>query len=406
MCLWVLVHAVGAAVLAEGAAALGKPCCGPDQWEATVFEQDAAFIRSQDRVLWRLNILNYQNITEGIKDPMNGSFRWDPEHLAELRPVHIDDKDIKRQLSRTSPDHELEERAQQAIDYYFAHHMVAPSPWGQDPPPHVLPVTPAYAKGDYMTHQETDDGNGENMSTSSLRRKLFFNADSSSIFSPIQFSSSPIRGPYYGDGEFLRCSFSDQGALASPELSPIDVLDGEGGSGLDTLQHPSSLSNQDTGYQTASGSGSLQTTQQDGLHHVSNDAGVASGNFDSSSHSASAETKLHLKSEDGPFSINETGLSEKMVAEDSIASPSLDPEKGASHTNLTGQFFSMPFQSELSVESATLETSMQSSFDGGVDSQSLRRARCVPGDRVIEYASVCSVPALQTLSLSRFLWVK
>ncbi|KAK7486689.1 hypothetical protein BaRGS_00022090 [Batillaria attramentaria] len=574
----------------------------------------------------------------------NGSFRWDPEHLAELRPVHIDDKDIKRQLSRTSPDYELEERAQQAIDYYFAHHMVAPSPWGQDPPPHVLPVTPAYAKGymvstpsethgsiqkeltrsrktkdsscqttltlpadfdiqkvlgDYMTHQETDDGNGENMSTSSLRRKLFFNADSSSIFSPvkngkespdhmaeallspppftpnrkttpewergspvntpssIQFSSSPIRGPYYGDGEFLRCSFSDQGALASPELSPIekprpimrrfismesddggehlddvdiafgdgvrqqlqmeihdgtspppcrpspnvspiafsgtdtshtsrsrtlraepspstsiknesleksrvsgssqpplpftsfgvgaatansacvsmdtepcdnhdpqgqcrslrdssmtDVLDGEGGSGLDTLQHPSSLSNQDTGYQTASGSGSLQTTQQDGLHHVSNDAGVASGNFDSSSHSASAETKLHLKSEDGsqpsgdmetgahftslknsprsraamskgqltncdtsagPFSINETGLSEKMVAEDSIASPSLDPEKGASHTNLTGQFFSMPFQSELSVESATLETSMQSSFDGGVDSQSLRR---------------------------------
>lgn len=45
-----------------------------------------------------------------------------------------------------SPDEEAELRAQRAIDYYFQHHMVAPSPWSETPPPHVLPVTPAYGQ--------------------------------------------------------------------------------------------------------------------------------------------------------------------------------------------------------------------------------------------------------------------
>ena len=49
-----------------------------------------------------------------------------------------------------SPDEEAEQRAQRAIDYYFQHHMVAPSPWSENPPPHILPVTPAYGQGNYV----------------------------------------------------------------------------------------------------------------------------------------------------------------------------------------------------------------------------------------------------------------
>lgn len=577
----------------------------------------------------------------------SGSFRWDPEHLAELRPVQIDEKDIKRQLTRRSPDDELEDKAQRAIDYYFAHHMVAPSPWGEDPPPHVLPVTPAYSKGysgstpnethgsiqkeltrsrksrdascqttltlpvdfdihkilgEYMTHQETEEGGGESMSTSSLRRKLFFNADSSSIFSPVktgkespdhvsaallspppftpsrkttpewertspihtpssvQFSSSPIRGPYYGDGEYRRCSFSESGALASPELSPIaqrqkdesrpvmrrlssmdsddadehgddadpsfgtgvrqqlqmevhsgsspppsrpspnmspiafsgtdtsqasrshtlraepsptsssrnqshekgqtsgssrlpmpfsshsasatathngcvsmdtdpftasdshgrqgqstsardtsmtDVCDGEGGSGLDMLHHPNSLSNQDTGYQTASVSGSLQTTQHDGiLHHMSNDTGIPSTHLDASALSASTETRQHSKSEESntqsggrESAVRFTGLNfsahtclsenqaqlqscvsvdsplqvgadmkETVMAEDNDAGP---PQRSESdHTNLTEQFLSMPFQPELGVEGAVFEGDVHPAVEGPTVAQS------------------------------------
>ena len=49
-----------------------------------------------------------------------------------------------------SPDEEAEQRAQRAIDYYFQHHMVAPSPWSENPPPHILPVTPAYGQGNHV----------------------------------------------------------------------------------------------------------------------------------------------------------------------------------------------------------------------------------------------------------------
>ncbi|XP_070199624.1 protein aurora borealis-like isoform X2 [Littorina saxatilis] len=234
------------------------------------------------------------------------TFQWNLEHIAELRPIHIDEKEIRRQMSQHSPDEEAELRAQRAIDYYFQHHMVAPSPWSETPPPHVLPVTPAYGQsyfglmeetpndkqgsiqkelkqtknasdkssqtlltlpvdfdmekvlGDYLTYQEGEDNSGrDSMSSSSLRRKLFFNADTSSILSPVrtgqrspdhvsaalctpphpkkstpewergspintpssvQFSSSPIHGPLEGD--YFRASFDHDG-LASPELSPI-----------------------------------------------------------------------------------------------------------------------------------------------------------------------------------------
>ncbi|KAL8609571.1 hypothetical protein ACOMHN_000627 [Nucella lapillus] len=234
------------------------------------------------------------------------TFQWNIEHLAELRPVHIDDKDIKRQLSKQWRDEEAEQRAQKAIDYYFQHHMVAPSPWSEAPPPHVLPVTPCgpgyddlmattpnqaqgsiqkdlpHSKrshdkscqttltlplsldlekilGEYMTYQDSERDESMGMSSSSLRRKLFFNADSSSVVSPVrtgpkspdhlsaalntppncrstpqwdrgsplhtpssvQFSSSPIRGLLTAEGDNFRSSFSEHGPLASPELSPI-----------------------------------------------------------------------------------------------------------------------------------------------------------------------------------------
>ena len=41
------------------------------------------------------------------------------------------------------------------------------------------------------------------------------------MFLQVQFSSSPIHGPLNLEGDYFRSSFSDHGALASPELSPI-----------------------------------------------------------------------------------------------------------------------------------------------------------------------------------------
>ena len=41
------------------------------------------------------------------------------------------------------------------------------------------------------------------------------------IIVQVQFSSSPIHGPLNLEGDYFRSSFSDHGALASPELSPI-----------------------------------------------------------------------------------------------------------------------------------------------------------------------------------------
>ena len=234
--------------------------------------------------------------------PESSTFRWGVNNISELQPIHIDERDIRRQMLKQSPDLGQDERRQMAINYFFKHHMVAPSPWAEKIPPHILPLTPAYYQdtytpdhvilsdnvylkpkgigidkstqttlslpfnldlesllGEFMTfcRDGVEHGNVmESGGSSSLRRKLFLDADTSSTCSPlgedttcdvephpindhfqdcsspamwqdisfngspssVQRFSSPIRGPV---AELESMSRSDLGTMASIEISPI-----------------------------------------------------------------------------------------------------------------------------------------------------------------------------------------
>ncbi|KAH3830388.1 uncharacterized protein LOC127877570 [Dreissena polymorpha] len=225
-------------------------------------------------------------------------FRWSIEHLAELNPADIDPMPM-HQAPAVLPDRETEERAQRAIEQFFANNLIVPSPWSDPQKPrkkNILPSTPGpqgshhsealmqelqgsiqkalpasqgkvdascqtmlslpvnfdlnAVLGAYVTG-DTDEGTQEMLSTSSLRRKLFFHGDTSSLApSPVKnvghevepespcgrqqrhsnweritplkntpaFSSSPIKSAC--TPQHRRCS-SDPEFLASPELSPI-----------------------------------------------------------------------------------------------------------------------------------------------------------------------------------------
>ncbi|ESO82372.1 hypothetical protein LOTGIDRAFT_236988 [Lottia gigantea] len=230
-------------------------------------------------------------------------FRWSIDQIAALNPADIDEMP-HHQERFISPDRELEERAQKAIDQYFSNHLIVPSPWNSTSKPFTLPRTPQMGmmivdelKGSiqkeltkkrrtqdvscqtvlslpldfdigsvlaqYMNHKSEDDVVCEDLSSSSLRRKLFFQGDGNTSFSPVklgksdayqamqeesptvskrqptpewerhtplktpssaQFASSPINTnnsckKYH---HLRRTSSTEAEFLASPELSPIN----------------------------------------------------------------------------------------------------------------------------------------------------------------------------------------
>lgn len=56
------------------------------------------------------------------------SFKWNIEHIAELKPVDIDEMP-RQQDPHHKPGSEAEARAQSAIDSFFKNNLIAPSPW-------------------------------------------------------------------------------------------------------------------------------------------------------------------------------------------------------------------------------------------------------------------------------------
>ncbi|XP_071100053.1 uncharacterized protein [Haliotis cracherodii] len=226
------------------------------------------------------------------------TFRWSIEHIAALNPANIEDMPEQHDHGL---DREAEERAQQAISHYFASQLIVPSPWNAPERKYISPCTPVTQSGahrpmqifpedlqgsiqkelnklrksqevscqttlslpvdfdmqsvlgEYMNAEATEETNQEALSTSSLRRKLFFQGETSTALSPVksetklleesppssplaqttpewdkqtyrtsssgQFSSSPIKGP---SEPFFRRTSSEADFLASPELSPIN----------------------------------------------------------------------------------------------------------------------------------------------------------------------------------------
>ncbi|OWK60578.1 Protein aurora borealis, partial [Lonchura striata] len=61
-----------------------------------------------------------------------GKFRWSIDQLALINPVEIDSEDIRRQgmyLSHARMDKETEDRRQKAIEEFFTKKLIVPSPW-------------------------------------------------------------------------------------------------------------------------------------------------------------------------------------------------------------------------------------------------------------------------------------
>ncbi|NWJ08912.1 BORA protein, partial [Crypturellus undulatus] len=179
-----------------------------------------------------------------------GKFRWSIDQLALINPVEIDSEDVRRQamyLSHTRIDKEVEDRRQKAIEEFFTKRLIVPSPWTEhegkqisqfnstkcidlnniSPIGRQLPLQPGKSNaacqtvlslpvdfnlekilGEYFRTDEFADQSQENLSSSSLRRKLFLeeNGNVSECLSP------SLQSP---------CGSQPLGVLCSIDISPV-----------------------------------------------------------------------------------------------------------------------------------------------------------------------------------------
>ncbi|XP_023368961.1 LOW QUALITY PROTEIN: protein aurora borealis [Otolemur garnettii] len=175
------------------------------------------------------------SVFKSTKLPTPGQFRWSIDQLAVINPVEIDPEDIHRQalyLSHSRIDKDVEDKRQKAIEEFFTKDVIVPSPWTEHEgkqlseyhpskcectKSHVnenlvmhsrrsctacqtllsLPVDFNLEKilGDYFRADEFADQSPGNLSSSSLRRKLFFDGNRS--ISDSLPSASP-RSPHSG----------------------------------------------------------------------------------------------------------------------------------------------------------------------------------------------------------------
>ncbi|XP_029030975.1 protein aurora borealis [Betta splendens] len=151
-------------------------------------------------------------------------FNWSIDEMASLQPVHIDPEEIQRQsfyLSQTRMDFDIEEKRQNAIEQFFTKGAIVPSPWAPPDsrkPPQIskksfsssviveetekisvacqttlsLPLAVDLEKilGEYYRNEEVCDAVQESLSSSSLRRKLFLDGQSSDCSGPSSPESS------------------------------------------------------------------------------------------------------------------------------------------------------------------------------------------------------------------------
>ncbi|XP_030324265.1 protein aurora borealis [Calypte anna] len=176
-----------------------------------------------------------------------GKFRWSIDQLALINPVEIDSEDVRRQamyLSHARIDKETEDRRQKAIEEFFTKRLIVPSPWIQHEGKQVsqfnstksidlnkispigrqltgksnaacqtvlsLPVDFNLEKilGEYFRTDEFADQSPENLSSSSLRRKLFLEENGSVS----ECLSHSLHSP---------CGNQQLGMLCSIDISPV-----------------------------------------------------------------------------------------------------------------------------------------------------------------------------------------
>ncbi|XP_044769097.1 protein aurora borealis isoform X1 [Neomonachus schauinslandi] len=242
--------------------------------------------------------LSSPSVFKSTKLPTPGKFRWSIDQLAVINPVEIDPEDIHRQalyLSHSRIDKDVEDKRQKAIEEFFTKDVIVPSPWtdhegkqlseyhsskcinitSESPTGRKLTIHSEKSNaacqtllslpvdfnlenvlGDYFRADEFSDQSPGNLSSSSLRRKLFLDGNGSisdslppasprsprsgaqasvEVFysidlspvrcrSPVQtpssgqFSSSPIQG---SAKKYSLGSRTSPSPLSSPTFSPI-----------------------------------------------------------------------------------------------------------------------------------------------------------------------------------------
>uniref|UniRef100_A0A8C6RPD1 Protein aurora borealis n=1 Tax=Nannospalax galili TaxID=1026970 RepID=A0A8C6RPD1_NANGA len=217
------------------------------------------------------------SVFKSTKLPTPGEFRWSIDQLAVINPVEIDPEEIHRQasyLSHSRIDKDVEDKRQKAIEEFFTKDVIVPSPWtdhdGKQPSEHhptkcfntnndspvgkklTVPFEKCNAAcqtllslpvdfnleailGDYFRTDDFVDQSPGNLSSSSLRRKLFLDGNgsisdslpSTSPGSPPssaqgslegQFSSSPIQN---SEKKYSLGSITSPSPISSPTFSPI-----------------------------------------------------------------------------------------------------------------------------------------------------------------------------------------
>ncbi|CAO2591743.1 Protein aurora borealis [Lemmus lemmus] len=223
------------------------------------------------------------SVFKATKLPTPGKFRWSIDQLAIMNPVEIDPEEIHRQasyLSHSRTDKDVEDKRQKAIEEFFTKDVIVPSPWTEHDGKQPLELhpskclnsngdSPAGQKltlpsekcnaacqtllslpadfnleailGDYFRTDDAADQSPGNLSSSSLRRKLFLDVNgsisdslpSASPRSPPssareslegQFSSSPIEN---STRKYSLGSITSPPTLSVPTFSPIALEAGK-----------------------------------------------------------------------------------------------------------------------------------------------------------------------------------
>ncbi|XP_010830311.1 PREDICTED: protein aurora borealis isoform X2 [Bison bison bison] len=160
------------------------------------------------------------SVFKSTKLPTPGEFRWSIDQLAVINPVEIDPEDIHRQalyLSRSRIDKDVEDKRQKAIEEFFTKDVIVPSPWTDHEGKQL---------SEYHSSKCINTNNG-----SPVGRKLTIHSEKSNaacqtlLSLPVDFNLEKILGDYFRADEFADQS---PGNLSSSSLRRKLFLDGNG----------------------------------------------------------------------------------------------------------------------------------------------------------------------------------
>ncbi|XP_034041545.1 protein aurora borealis [Thalassophryne amazonica] len=182
-------------------------------------------------------------------------FNWSIDEMASLLPVDIDPEEIQRQnfyLSQSIADSDIEEKRQDAIEEFFTKGAIVPSPWVatdirkasqiyrtssmspvivEEPEKCSVACQTALSLpfgfdlekllGEHYHYEEAGDAVQDSLSTSSLRRKLFLDGQSSisDCSNPPSPEKSHFRAPL--DGKRTVAQSSEGQVVSSSFSSPL-----------------------------------------------------------------------------------------------------------------------------------------------------------------------------------------